>query len=96
MSDFRISPGNNFKNDWTCLDPALLEGIVNDGALDVLDGDRRGVDAQHAGALTGRGTHPACTQYCGYEPTLFGSRSCFSCLFGSGSVSVAKKDLNKF
>ena len=38
-------------------DPAVVEGVVDDGALDVLDGDGRLVDAEHAGALARRGTH---------------------------------------
>src|SRR5580700_2668 len=38
-------------------DPALLEAALNDGILDILNGDRRGVDSQNAGALTGGGTN---------------------------------------
>ncbi len=34
--------------------PAFLPAAVNDGALQALDGDRRRVDAQHAGALARR------------------------------------------
>src|SRR5690606_37581318 len=40
-------------------DPALLPTLVDDGGLNVLDGDRRGVDAEHAGTLAGRGAHAA-------------------------------------
>ena len=39
--------------------PALGEGPFDDGGLDGLDGDRRAVDAQHAGRLAGGGTDPA-------------------------------------
>src|SRR5581483_7535288 len=40
-------------------DPAHLEALVDDRALEVLDGDRRLVDAEDAGALAGRGADPA-------------------------------------
>ena len=40
-------------------DPAFLPAAVDDGALDVLDRDRRLDDAEHAGAFAGRGTDPA-------------------------------------
>ncbi len=33
-------------------DPSLFEAIVDDGALNVLDGDGRLVDAEHARSLT--------------------------------------------
>jgi hypothetical protein len=33
--------------------------LVDDGLLDALDGDRRLVDAEHAGALARRGAHAA-------------------------------------
>ena len=35
-------------------DPALFPAAVNDGAFEALDGDGRGVDAEHAGAFAGR------------------------------------------
>lgn len=38
-------------------DPAALEGVVDDGALDVLDGDGRLRDAEHARALARRRAH---------------------------------------
>ena len=38
------------------MDKALFEGVIRDGLLDQLDGDRRLVDAEHAGRLAGRGT----------------------------------------
>src|SRR5262249_22045219 len=38
-------------------DPAFLEALVDDGALDALDGDRLLVDAEDAGALARRRTH---------------------------------------
>src|SRR5688500_19649441 len=41
------------------LHPALLEAPVDDGAFDVLDRDRRLVDAQHARPLAGGGADPA-------------------------------------
>jgi hypothetical protein len=41
------------------LHPALLERVVDDGALDVLDGDRLGVDAESARALARRRAHAA-------------------------------------
>ena len=41
------------------LDPAFVEGAIDDGLLDVLDGDRRLVDAEHAGRLARRGTDAA-------------------------------------
>lgn len=37
--------------------PAALEGVVDDGALDVLDGDGRLRDAQHTRALARGRTH---------------------------------------
>src|SRR6478736_3319959 len=40
-------------------DPALRPALVDDRDLDVLDRDRRGVDAEHAGALAGRRAHAA-------------------------------------
>ena len=40
-------------------DPAFLEALVDDGALDALDGDRRLVDAEDARALAGSGTDAA-------------------------------------
>ena len=40
-------------------DLAFLEGAVDDGLLDLLDGDRRLVDAQHARGFAGRGTDAA-------------------------------------
>ncbi len=40
-------------------DPAFLPAAVDDGAFDVLDGDRRRVDAQHAGAFARRGADAA-------------------------------------
>ena len=36
-------------------DPSLVKRVVNDGALDVLDGDGRLIDAQDTGALAGGG-----------------------------------------
>jgi len=39
------------------LNPALLEGMIDDGALDILDRDRRLRDAQDAGSLARSGTH---------------------------------------
>ena len=44
---------------WIGLDPSLVKCIVDDGALNVLDGDWRLVDAEDAGSLTGSGTDPA-------------------------------------
>jgi len=41
------------------VDPAFLPAAVGNGALNVLDRDRRVVDAEHAGALARRGTHAA-------------------------------------
>ena len=35
-------------------DPALLEGVLDDRLFDLLDGDRRLVDSEHAGGLAGR------------------------------------------
>lgn len=46
--------------------PAALEGVVDDGALDVLDGDGRLGDAQHAGALARRGAH-ATRELCNFH-----------------------------
>ena len=40
-------------------DPAFRPGPVDDLDLDLLDGDRVGVDAEHAGRLARRGTQPA-------------------------------------
>jgi hypothetical protein len=40
-------------------DKALGEGAVDDGLFDLLDGDRRRVDAQHAGGFARRGTDAA-------------------------------------
>ncbi len=40
-------------------DPAFLPAVVDDGALDVLDGDRRLVDAEHARAFARRGADAA-------------------------------------
>ncbi len=40
-------------------DPALVPAAVDDGVLDVLDGDGRLVDAEDAGALAGRGADAA-------------------------------------
>ena len=37
------------------LDPAVFPAVVNDAALDVLDGDGRRADAEHAGAFARRG-----------------------------------------
>lgn len=37
--------------------PAGFERVVDDGALDVLDGDGRLGDAEHARALARRGAH---------------------------------------
>ncbi|MDB6037482.1 MAG: hypothetical protein JWM99_1323, partial [Verrucomicrobiales bacterium] len=34
-------------------DPAFLKAPVDDGALDIFNGDRRGIDAQNAGAFAG-------------------------------------------
>lgn len=45
-------------------DPAALEGVVDDGALDVLDGDGRLRDAQHARTFARRGAH-APRELCG-------------------------------
>ena len=43
---------------WVGLDPSLVKCVVDDGALDVLDGDGRLVDAEDTGALAGgRGRH---------------------------------------
>ena len=39
--------------------PAFVPAALDDGVLDVLDRDRRGIDAEHAGALTGCGADPA-------------------------------------
>src|ERR1019366_4338935 len=44
--------GGRFRDD-----VALGESAVDDGFLDLLDGDRRLNDAQHAGGFTGRGTN---------------------------------------
>ena len=41
------------------LHPSLLPGVVDDGALDVLDGHGGLVDAEDTGALTGGWTDPA-------------------------------------
>ena len=41
------------------LDPAFGEGAIDDGLLDVLDGDGRLVDAEHAGGFAGRGAEAA-------------------------------------
>ena len=38
-------------------DPSLVKCVVDDGALDVLDGDRGLVDAEDAGSLAGGGAH---------------------------------------
>ena len=40
-------------------DPAFFPAVVDDGALDVLDRDRRRIDAEHAGAFARRGTDAA-------------------------------------
>ena len=40
-------------------DPAFLPTVVDDGALDVLDRDRRLVDAEHARAFARRGANAA-------------------------------------
>ena len=42
---------------WIGLDPSLVKCVVDDGALDVLDGDGRLVDAEDTGALAGGGAH---------------------------------------
>src|SRR6266545_4635697 len=39
--------------------PALVEGVLDDADLDLLDGDGVIVDAEHAGALAGRGAEAA-------------------------------------
>jgi len=44
---------------WFRLDPAAGPAVINDAALDVLDGDRRIIDAQHAGTFAGRGADAA-------------------------------------
>ena len=40
-------------------DPAFVPAVVDDGAFDVLDGDGRGVDAEHARAFAGGGADAA-------------------------------------
>ena len=40
-------------------DPAFVPAAVNDGALDVFDGDGRGIDAEHARAFARRGADAA-------------------------------------
>ena len=40
-------------------DPALREGVIDDRHLDLLDGDRQVVDAEHARGLARRGAEPA-------------------------------------
>ena len=40
-------------------DPAFFEGAIDDGLFDLLDGDRRLVDAEHAGGFAGRGADAA-------------------------------------
>ncbi len=40
-------------------DPSLFEAVVDDGALNVLDGDWRLVDAEHARSLARSGTDAA-------------------------------------
>src|SRR6185437_2636518 len=39
-------------------DPAVRPGAVDDLDLDLLDGDRVGINAEHAGRLAGRGAQP--------------------------------------
>ena len=41
-------------------DPTILESSVHDGTLDVLDGDRRLVDAENASSLARCRAHTAC------------------------------------
>jgi hypothetical protein len=40
-------------------DEALFEGAIDDRLFDLLDGDRRLVDAEHAGGFAGRRTDAA-------------------------------------
>ena len=40
-------------------DPSFLEGVLDDGLFDVLDGDGRFIDAQHARGLAGGGADAA-------------------------------------
>ena len=40
-------------------DPAFFKALINNGAFDALDGDRRLIDAEDAGSLAGRGTNTA-------------------------------------
>ena len=59
-SGSRANDGHSFASSlfgYFGLHPALLKRVVNDGALDVLDGDGLFVDAEHARALAGRRTH---------------------------------------
>ena len=42
-------------------DPTILESSVHDGTLDVLDGDRRLVDAENASSLARCRAHTACS-----------------------------------
>src|SRR5205807_2463099 len=40
--------------------PTFFEALINNGAFDALDGDRRLIDAEDAGTLAWRRTHAAC------------------------------------
>src|SRR6185503_20027281 len=44
---------------WSRLHPAMLKGLFDDRDFDLLDRDRIGVDAEHAGTFTGCGANPA-------------------------------------
>ena len=41
------------------MNAAFFEGAIDDGLLDLLDGDRRLVDAEHAGGFARRGADAA-------------------------------------
>jgi len=56
---FKASVAKNLKKRFIklALDPSHGECLVDDGTLDVLDGDRRLVDAEDAGTLARSRTH---------------------------------------